>query len=333
MTLILFSNNVIALQPVKPTYDKTEVLIPTKGTQPNSVVPLKEFKKIKMDFDYKNIISYLYGLDENSLVKDPSFPEVGISKPSSSAISFLLNKPYENNNILFQFTPDRIYFRDLKGDEYHLIGIRQVPLSKDLKTFLYNENSAFSTQFFVIRYVDPQKSPYQIELISAINPTQMIKESIYTDTYSLRNLSEKDNLIQISHDKQAFILHVKNSFYEPTKVQLKLLTLDIDSNLEVIDLDIVADITENLYFQPKEGQWISNRQLYRNPYFYDDYLKIYTSNHITDGLFDIKVEMEYQLFKPLTSDELPYKVLREYSYNKKNKRYEKISEKKILINN
>lgn len=330
LSFTCLSNVTFALQLVRPTYDKTDIVIPSKTARPNPVVPLKKFKSVQMDFDYKNIISYLYGLDKAKLLEDPTFPNRGLGKPNSSAISFLFKDSFKGNKILFQFTPDRIYFHDLNGERFDLFGVRQIPLSNDLTKFRYSENSAMSTQFFILKYLDVDNNAYKIELKSANNPNQMIKESIYADTYSLRNFSEQDNLVKISENKQAFVLHVKNSFYEPTKIKVKLLILNFDSDLEIIDLDTIADITEDIEFKPRAGQKIKNRLRYKDPYFYEEYLKIDTSKNEKNEFYDVQLEMQHQLFRPLNRGELPYKIIRTYVYNQNTKKYQKVSEEKVL---
>lgn len=329
-SFICVLNTTQATPPPIPQYYYDDIYIPQNKLKPNDVLPMISFKPVIMDFDFKKIMEYLYGLPVDSFISDQTYSDLYASNP---AIGFTLKNEFQNQKILFQFVPDRAIFFDLKGIRHELIGVRQVPLTDDFKRYKYEDHSAMSTQFFIIQYLDP-KQPRKIKIESALNIKQSLKESIYTDPHTLNRfgvLENKKNILKISEDTQALILFFKNSFDQPTKIQFKLLELNIEKPLQIIDVDVIGDITENIDFIPAPGSRIMNRLSYYNTYDFEKYIKINVVDEKNNGYYDLDIVLQHQLIKPLVDGEKPYEIYRKYRYDTVQNKYVKIHEEKRNI--
>lgn len=127
-------NTTQATPPPIPQYYYDDIYISKNKVKPNEVLPMINFKAVIMDFDFKKIMEYLYGLPVDSFISDQTYSDLYASNP---AIGFTLKNEFQNQKILFQFVPDRAIFFDLKGIRHELIGVRQVPLTDDFMRYKY----------------------------------------------------------------------------------------------------------------------------------------------------------------------------------------------------
>ncbi|WP_162626646.1 hypothetical protein, partial [Acinetobacter sp. CFCC 10889] len=285
-----------AQMPEIPQSKFNSVYIFPKNIKPFPAYPMKDFQITEMNFNFIDIMSYLYGIPREA------FKNIDIEESkmggSFGVGGYLVDLPFKQQKMIFQFYPDRIYFKDLNGIRHELIGVRQVQYDSDRKSYFYCASCSFSTQFFIIRYLE-NGSPYRIKIESALNKKQSVKETILADIYSLRNIDSNDDLIKISEKQQAFVIHVKNDFYEPTKVKLKLLILNFDKPMELIDLATIADVTDDPEFKPEEGDTIRNKLYYEDSFPYKDNFKLEVLETKHSGFFDIKLIIKDQLIKKL----------------------------------